>query len=78
MVVVAATKFIGNGDVDGVYMNQELTLQSYCNSASFNLSGTTLTPENLRKLANELESAMILAKSKTTAEDIKRQRENPA
>ena len=54
------TKFISNGDKitnkDGVYVNQELTLQSYCNSSSINLSGTTLTSENLRKLANQLET----------------------
>ena len=53
------TKFIGNGDPvtrkDGVYLNQELTLNSYCNHATFHLSGCSLTPENLRHLANELE-----------------------
>ena len=55
------TKFIGNGDkiteTSGVYLDQELTLQSYGNSASINLSGITLNPANLRELANELESA---------------------
>jgi hypothetical protein len=53
------TKFIANGDPitdkDGVYLNQELSLQSYCNASTFHLYGALLTPEDLRKLANELE-----------------------
>ena len=53
------TKFIRNGDPitdkEGVCLNQELTLQSYCNAATFQLSGALFTSENLRKLANELE-----------------------
>lgn len=67
--VTLVTKFIDNGDGD-VFLNQELTMQFYCNSASFQLIGTTLTPENLRRLANELESARVLARtglSKKTA-----------
>ena len=54
------TKFVANGDKitseDGVYLNQELTLQSYCNSASIKLMGINITPEILRELANQLES----------------------
>lgn len=54
------TKFIANGDPvtedSGVFLNQELTLQSFCNSATFLLCGTTFSPERLRQLANELES----------------------
>lgn len=63
------TYFINNGDENdnSVFMNQELTLNSYCNSATFNLYGTLLTPETLRKLANELESEMIEAKAKVKA-----------
>jgi hypothetical protein len=57
--LMLVTKFYGNGDKvtknDGVYLNQELELCSYCNSASFNLCGTNFTPENLRELANQLE-----------------------
>lgn len=54
------TMFRDNGDAaagleGGVYINQELTLNSYCNSATFTLCGTTLNPENLRRLANEIE-----------------------
>jgi hypothetical protein len=58
--LVLKTKFISNGDNitenEGVYVNQELTLSSYCNSASFNLFGATITPEKLRNLANQLET----------------------
>jgi hypothetical protein len=57
--LMLTTKFIANGDDitenEGVYINQELTLQSYSNSASFNLVGCNITPEILRQLANELE-----------------------
>ena len=44
---------------DGVFVNQELTLQSYCNSATFELIGSPFTPELLRQLANELESNRV-------------------
>lgn len=57
------TKLYHNGEPGGVYVNQELTLQSYCNCATFTLVGTTFTPENLRKLANELEQAIVIAKA---------------
>lgn len=59
------TTAFANGDPGGVYLNQELTLQSYCNSASFNLVGTTLEPAILRKLADQLEAFMNKAKSET-------------
>lgn len=55
------TQFFANGDpitdTEGIYLNQELRLQSYCNSASFNLYGAYITPELLRKLADQLEQA---------------------
>ena len=38
-----------------VELEQTLTLESYSNSASFTLAGAQLTPELLRKLADELE-----------------------
>lgn len=63
--LVLETKFLSNGDLDGIFTNQKLTLHSYSNSASFDLCGTSFTPENLRQLANELESALIRAKQKT-------------
>lgn len=56
--LVITTKFFANDnditDEDGIYTNQEITLQSYSNSASFYLCNT-ITPEKLRELANELE-----------------------
>ena len=51
-----STIFYDNGDgPKDPFINQELTLHSYGNSASFILNGITLTPAILRKLANELE-----------------------
>lgn len=53
------TEFYSNGEevtsTDGVYVNQNLSLQSYGNSASFTLCGAQFTPNNLRELANQLE-----------------------
>lgn len=46
-----------------VNLNQELVLHSYCNSASFNLSGAVMTPELLRKLANELDEEIASVKA---------------
>ena len=43
----------GNGEI---FFNQELTLYSYCNSASFNLVGAQIGSQILRKLADELEN----------------------
>lgn len=55
------TKFFANGDritsCGGVYIIQELTLNSYGNSATFTLCGTPLTPDNLRELADQLDAA---------------------
>jgi hypothetical protein len=58
-----------NGDVndDGTlqtYLNQQLTLHSYCNSATFDLSTAILTPDLLRQLANELESLIVKSNHK--------------
>lgn len=55
--LILTTEFYHNGDPDGVYVNQEITLGSYCNSASINLSGVQITPEILFKLATELVTA---------------------
>lgn len=66
------TKFIFNGDPPqnrknyGIFTNQKITLNSYCNSSSFELFGTALTPENLRQLADELELARNKAVEKLT------------
>lgn len=50
------TEIFENNDqpTPGRYVNQSLTLQSYCNSASFCLVGAPLTPNMLRKLADEI------------------------
>ena len=55
-----STTYIDNGDpitekCHGIYLNQELTLQSGCDSASLNIFGFHITPESLRKIADELE-----------------------
>ncbi len=54
------TRFIDNGDLrDNIYLNQELTLQSYCNSVTIFLAGVSVTPDALRQLANEMERELI-------------------
>jgi hypothetical protein len=67
--VVLTTTYFDNGDreQDGstIFGHQELTLHAYGRSASFNL-GVLFTPENLRNLANELESSKIQATKKLT------------
>ncbi len=56
--LIIKTDYYDNGDdINNIYTTQTLTLQSYFNSASFELCGIKLTPELLRKLANELEIA---------------------
>jgi hypothetical protein len=59
------TKVYANGDPGGFYFNQELILQSYCNSASFCLVGATISSQMLRKLADELEALENRAKEMT-------------
>lgn len=54
--VLLDTIMYDNGD-GVIYYNQEISLQSYCNSASINLIGVQITPDRLRQLANELEKA---------------------
>lgn len=56
------TTFLDNGD-GGILTNQELTLHSYCNQASIMLYGASITPEALRRLANELDEALVKAKA---------------
>lgn len=53
------TTFYGNGDVgpNGLFVNQEITLNSYQNSASINLFGIPITSTMLRQLADELDVA---------------------
>lgn len=56
--LVLNTEFYSNGDpgLGGIYTIQQLTLHSYCNSITLNLSTSIFTPEILRDLANQLES----------------------
>lgn len=51
------TEFIPNGDPGVVFTNQSITLQSYCNCTTISLFGAQITPEILRQLANELDTA---------------------
>jgi hypothetical protein len=68
--LILQTHYISNGDppdAEGTHFftNQVLTLASYCNSASFNLYGAAFTPENLRKLADQLETIEKELKNET-------------
>ena len=57
--IIITTEFHDNGDrKDNIYMQQEITMQSYCNSASISLFGAILSPERLRKMADEIEATM--------------------
>lgn len=60
------TKVLDNGDKDenSSYLNQTITLNSYGNSVSLNLSGIQITPEKLRDLADQLEKFINNEKNK--------------
>lgn len=51
------TEYFSNGEVTGFTASHEFSLQSYGKYVSFLLSGVEITPEKLRKLADELEEA---------------------
>lgn len=53
--LVFTTNFFHNGDPGGIFTNQELTLSSYCNSATIHLAGICITSQNLRDLADQLD-----------------------
>lgn len=55
-------KYFDNGD-GVVFENQKLVLAGNFDDASINLYGSVFTPEQLRKLADELESANTLVNS---------------
>jgi len=68
--LLLVTRYWDNGDRDAEpYVTQELSLSSYCNAATFDLQGATLTPTNLRELANQLESEGVQAKLDRRTED---------
>jgi len=48
--------FFTNGD-PGIFLRQELSLNSYCNTATFHIN-FEITPDILRNLADELEEAI--------------------
>lgn len=54
-----STKMFSNGDDESpnVYWNQSIELQSYSNSLSVDLHSVALSPDKLRKLADQLEEA---------------------
>lgn len=60
------TNFIMNKSGE-IFTTQELTLQSYCNSASFALHGAQITSDKLRELANQLDAKHALVKAKAKA-----------
>lgn len=60
LIMVSQLNCDGNGMTDitkreAYYLTQEICLASYRNSASFSLDGIQITPEKLRRLADELE-----------------------
>lgn len=59
--LILRTRLFDNGNGE-IYINQEMSLQSYCNEASIRLYGASITSDALRRLANELDE--VLAKAK--------------
>lgn len=56
------TEWFSNGDEDGgLFMNQQITLHSYSNSASFSLGSKILDPGTLRWLADQIEDEELKA-----------------
>lgn len=61
------TDFYDNGDKENnIYINQKLTLHSYCNQASFDLVGSPILPDMLRELANQLDKKFSMLKKEKT------------
>lgn len=59
------TDIYDNGDKENnIFLNTRITVNSYSNGASISLCGSPLTPEILRKLANELDKAIATAQVK--------------
>lgn len=73
--LVLVTEFFHNGDpvasgedpATKIFMNQKLRLNSYSNSAVFELYSALLEPSSLRGLADQLESARLAAHAKVLA-----------
>lgn len=59
------TEIHDNGDKENnIYLNTLIKLGSYGNEASINLCRSQLTPDLLRRLANELDKAIATAQIK--------------
>lgn len=60
------TEYFDNGDgvPNGIYINQKLCFKVRNQCASFVLCGTSIEPETLRKLANELDSLLAKLEAK--------------
>ena len=60
--VFITVKYYDNGDGEnGIYTTGEITLNSYCNSATITCSGG-ISSSMLRELANELDKKLIEVK----------------
>lgn len=59
-IMISTTKWTDGKHPEDFWYTQKISLQSYSNSASFSI-GHYLTPDTLRKLANELEVAQLKA-----------------
>lgn len=67
-----STVITSNGDEgrEGICLNQKLTLHSYGNMASFDLSTAALWPEALRKLADQLQDCIAEAAAKNSLDKV--------
>ncbi len=68
--LVLVVNYEDNGDSEAI-SSQELTLNSYCNCATFNLIGAQFTSDALRLLADELDKNQNLANLKIKNKDLK-------
>lgn len=56
--LLLVTRFCESKEASGIFLDQELSLESYGNSASFYLARAVFTPDKLRELANQLENEL--------------------
>lgn len=73
------TKFYHNGetikngrpDPKGIFINQELILESYCNKASLSLFGSAISADRFEKLARALREAEHEAELEVASNEIR-------
>ncbi len=65
--ITLETTFNGDARFGEVWMNQKLTLNSYGNQASLSMYGY-LDPQKLRDMADQLEKAILAARTKLESE----------